>query len=131
MLSDNGRKVKNDLNYHMTHEEVKILYNHIVDHCQMKYEIYFWLALTRVMRPSEVLAINIMDFKHWARVDYSRLTFREAKTNKIRSNELIIEPVANLIKQYVITHNLKNGFLFPWHNRKNKTPFVYEESELS
>jgi hypothetical protein len=126
MLASNGRKVKQRLNYHMTETEVKIIFQYVREHCSLKYEIALLLLLTRGLRPQEMLAVNILDFKHEP-YPYAKLTYREAKTNKIRLNETIIPQVADRIKAYVLLnqHQIKDGFLFPFYNKKvNGQPFM-------
>lgn len=117
MLDDNGRKVKQNLNYHMKISEIKLIFEHINKHCAMKFEIALLLMLTRGMRPSEALAVNICDFSE----NYTRLTFREAKTNKLRLKEVVIPLVADRIRAYVELngHALKDGFLFPFYTKKS------------
>jgi len=132
VLPSNGVVVKQEYNRHMTFKEVKLLYKFIKKHCSMKYEIFFLLALTRALRPAEACAINIRDFKGFARGDFSRLTYREAKTNKIRCDEFILSEVAEKIREYVETHahQLKAGFLFPWYSKRGKhiTPYMTAQS---
>ena len=120
MLPDNGRQVKQYHNYHITIEELKVLLKWVKMHVKdSKYEISILLMAFRGMRPSEALAVNRLDFNK----DFTRLTYREAKTNKIRSKEVIIKPVARRIKAYfkMNKHRLIDGWLFPSHCNPVKT----------
>lgn len=75
------------------------------------------------MRPQEYLAVNVCDFS----CDFTMLTFREAKTNKLRINEPIPLLVAQKIRLYVQLNSfrLKEGFLFPFYSKKvNGLPFM-------
>jgi integrase len=117
MLRDNGKKVKQVFNYHITINEAKLILNHVKRHYATKYYIALLLLLTRGLRPSEMLAINVNDFTD----DFKRLTFREAKTNKIRIKEFIIPCVAEQVKAYIMLnrYGLKDGFLFPFYSKKS------------
>jgi integrase len=123
MLNDNGRKVKQHLNYHLKISEIKTIFEYVNKHCSMKWHTALLLMLCRGLRPAECMAINICDFSD----DYTRLTFREAKTNKLRFKEFIIPIVAQRIKAYIElnNHSLKEGFLFPFYTKKsNNRPYM-------
>lgn len=129
MLPDNGRRVKQHFNYHMTLEEVKVILQYVKMHCSLKWEIALLLMLTRGMRPAEVLSLNVLDFNE----DYSEVTFREAKTNKIRIKEVVIPEVAEMIRVYVAANTksryIVDGYLFPFHNVKSGgLPFMNTET---
>lgn len=111
MLADSGRKVKQHYNYHITPNELKIFIQYARQKSDPKYLIATMLMAFRGMRPSEAVAVNILDFSK----DYTRLTFREAKTNKLRFNTLIVKPLAKIIKTYITMnkHRLVDGWLFP------------------
>jgi integrase len=126
MLQDNGRKVKQTLNYHLRKQEVKVIFDYVHKHSPLKYEIALLLMITRGLRPSEALAVNVADFSK----DYTRLTYREAKTNKYHLNEVIITPVADRIRLYVEMNrfSLKDGYLFPYYTKKSHgNPFMTSE----
>ncbi len=118
MLNDNGKKVKQHLNYHLKVDEIKTIFEYINKHCAMKFEIALLLMLTRGMRPAEALAVNVCDLSD----NYTRLSFREAKTNKLRLKEAILPLVSVRIKAYIELNRfrLKEGFLFPFYTKKSK-----------
>lgn len=119
MLPDNGRRVKPKNNYHITPEELKFLFNYIRLHCDTKYEIIISLMAFRGMRPKEALACNMLDFSE----SYTKLTYREAKTNKIRHNQTIVKPLAKRIATYISMnkHRLTDGWLFPYNTKKTRS----------
>jgi integrase len=118
MLPDSGRKVKQQLNLHMTLTEWKIIMQHIKKTKSLKWFVFLNLLSFRGLRPVEACAINILDFAD----DFTKLTYREAKTNKLRTREHIIPELAKLIKAYVVLnqHNLADGYLFPYYKKKSK-----------
>jgi len=132
MLPSNGKKVKQYHNYHITKEELSILLRWIKKHIKdSKYEIAILLMAFRGMRPSEALAVNRLDFNS----DFTRLTYREAKTNKLRMNEVIVKPLARRIKAYfeMNKHRLIDGWLFPSHCNpvKKRKGIVYYQKFMT
>ncbi|MBD3203949.1 tyrosine-type recombinase/integrase [Candidatus Woesearchaeota archaeon] len=126
MLPSNGKQVRQTYNYHMTPDELQVLFKHVDEHCSMKYKIALLLMVSRGMRPSEALAVNVADFVHEPYF-FAKLTFREAKTNKLRQKEKIVKPVADQIYLYVKLNRfrLKEGFLFPFYTKKSEgLPFM-------
>jgi integrase len=121
MLADNGHKVNQRFNYHMSTEEVKTLFRYS-SRWSFKWQLLLSLCAFRGLRVSEALAVNYLtDF-----VDegFSKIIVREAKTNKIRTLPLI-RPLSLMINKYVAleAHRLRNGFLFPYYSSK-KLPFM-------
>lgn len=121
MLADNGRRLKQRFNYHMSTREVRILFKYSA-RWSFKWQLLLSFCAFRGLRVSEALAINYLtDF-----VDpsFSKLVVREAKTNKIRTLPLI-SPLSDMIRRYVALEGqrLRNGFLFPYYSSK-KLPFM-------
>jgi integrase len=116
MLEDNGRRVKQHFNYHITTDELKIFFHYIRKHCHTQYEIACLLMCFRGMRTSEALAANVNDFNN----EFTRITYREAKTNKLRMNEVVVKPIAERVKAYVEMNKfrLEDGWLFPYYKNK-------------
>ena len=82
-----------------------------------KFQLLVAICSFRGLRISEALGINILDFKDDS---FNRLTYREAKTNKVQQNRPIIKPLADMIKAYIYTnrHLLKDGYLFPYYSSR-------------
>lgn len=119
MLPDNGRKVKQHNNLHMTLSEWKLIMQHVKSTQNLKWFVFLSLLSFRGMRPQEALAINVLDFSD----DYRKLSWRECKTNKMRHREHIIEPLARLVKTYIVMNHYfecKNGFMFPFYTKKSQ-----------
>lgn len=125
MLVSNGRNPKVERNYHITTEELKLLFEYSRRYSS-KFQLLIALCAFRGLRVSEALAINILDFSD---TTFTKLTYREAKTNKMQHNKPIIQPLAEMIKAYVVTnsHRLSDGYLFPYHNKKQKRPYLRTE----
>lgn len=119
MLASNGRNSKVKNNYHITNEELKILFRYSAFY-GYKYQVLISFCAFRGLRVSEALAVNMFDFNQ----DFSKITIREAKTNKVRTLPLI-KPLQEMIKHYITlnVHTLKNGFLFPYYSSK-KRPYL-------
>lgn len=122
MLQDNGRQVKQERNYHITTEELAILFKY-ARRFGTKYQLMLLIGAFRGLRISEICAINILDF---ANSNFDKLTYREAKTNKLNHNKPIIPELATMIKTYVITnrHLLTDGYLFPYYASRRKAPHM-------
>ena len=122
MLKDNGREVKERRNYHMTTEELGLLFDYS-KRWSSKFQLLVAICAFRGLRISEASSINILDFRD---DNFDKLTYREAKTNKMQQNRPIIKPLADMIKAYVYTnrHLLKDGYLFPFYNSKSKAPHM-------
>lgn len=116
MLPDNGKRVKQQLNYHMRLQEVLEIFEYVRVHCALKWEIALLLMITRGFRPAECMALHTLDFS----VDFTRVTYREAKTNKLRINEAIVPEVAARIQAYCRMNTLKEGYLFHFYNKKSQ-----------
>lgn len=106
----------------MTISEWKNIICWVKKNKKLKWFVFLMILSFRGMRPQEALAINVMDFIQATghRDDYSKITYREAKTNKVRVREHIIKPLAQLIKTYVDMNNYfetQEGYLF-YHYRK-------------
>lgn len=128
MLNDNGRIIKIRNNYHITSDELKILLRYANECMSSKMQLLFALCAFKGLRVSEALAINIMDFEDST---FTKLTFREAKTNKMRHASPIIPPMAEMIKAYVSTngHRLTDGYLFPYYTSKKKAHMTTPTAE--
>lgn len=118
MLPDNGKKIKVRYNYHMSLEELKILLNHLREHYDIKWFLIVILQFCLGLRASEVLAIQIWDFKD----HFNYLNYRSAKTNKLIYDEPIMEPLKNLLIAYITNnlHRLEDGYLFPVYTGKRR-----------
>lgn len=123
MLPSNGRWTDSrELDYHITNKEMQILLNYVKEHYALKFYILLCLVWCRGFRVSEALFINFRDFPLRIKGDFSKITYREAKTNKIRYNEIVPQPVAELIRDYILTNSKLlghyEGYLFHRHNGK-------------
>lgn len=132
MLPSNGKYCNQELDYHVTNDEIKQLLHHVKQHYSQKMYLLASLVWSRGFRISEALAVNVKDFPLARYGNFSRLNFREAKTNKKRNNEIIVDPVAELIRDYILSNPLilthYEGYLFfrrngkRWHNMPVMTP---------
>lgn len=122
VLPSNGRYVSQEYDYHVCNDEVKVLLRYVRDRYSAKMYLLLCLVWSRGMRVSEALHVNFRDFPLRRHGDFSRLDFREAKTNKLRTNEIVVGPVADLIKEYILSNPLilshYEGYLF--HRRNGK-----------
>lgn len=122
MLPSNGRYSEPEYDYHIRNDELRILLEHIKDtHGEYSWQyILACLVWARGMRISEALFVNFQDFPLRLYGDFTTMNFREAKTNKIRSNEIIVEPVACMIKEHIVRNPLilshYDGYIFPHRN---------------
>lgn len=126
MLKDNGVVVRVENDYFISDEELVIFFQFL-----KRYSLKWSLAASLIafgagFRISECMAINLADFRN----DYSSLTFREAKTNKVRTVPLI-ESVREAVRLYVDLegHRLEGGFLFPTYS-SSRTPFMGRDSAV-
>jgi integrase len=127
MLADTGRRCKQKHDLHMTLEEWKIIMQHVRDNKSLKWYTFLSLLSFRGMRPAEACAVNILDFSD----NFTKLTYREAKTNRLRLNEPLIPDLAKLIKTYIVLnrHMLVDGYLFPYYKKKSKgKPYMSRDS---
>lgn len=111
MLKSNGRAVQERRNYHMTQGELKILLEWLREHSSMQYYTMVLLQFSMGLRASELCSIHILDWSE----DFTRLTYRAAKTNEVRTNEPVPEPVAKFVKEYVVlnAHRMRDGWMWP------------------
>lgn len=124
MLEDNGRKIKQKYNYHMTDEEVKIMFKYCRAYYATKYSLVLSVIAFRGLRPQAALAIN---YRTDLTPDFKRLSWREAKTNKLQLNRPLLPQLSEMIDEYVYLNkdSLRDGFLFPYYTKKSKgRPFM-------
>lgn len=118
MLTSNGRNASECRNYHMSITELTILLKFVKDKYDPKWFVAIMIQFSLGLRASEMLAIQVQDFKdHFRLLDY-----RQAKTNRMIYNEPVPEPLAKLIITYIFynQHRLKDGFLFSNYTGKGR-----------
>lgn len=120
MLPSNGLDPKTFNNYHMALDELKLLLRVVQKHYDPMWYLGIILQFSFGMRASEMLHIQVSDFSR----KFTRLTYRQAKTNRIIYNEPVLAPVSELVINYIYhnQHRLKNGWLFPG---KNNGPMLH------
>ncbi len=133
MLPSNGKPEIKEHDYYITPEELSILVKEMRSKKTKKdhWELATWFLILTGRRISEVLATQIQDFPLYKNFNFSKWTVRLAKTNKVITLP-IVEPLQDLIKQYVIKHQdkLVGGYLFPntttsYFDKPYRTPEQY------
>ena len=94
----------------MTIEELGELLNMLREQYDPKWYVCVLTQFLLGMRASEVLSIQLWDFKN----DFSKLDYRQAKTNKIISDEPVPSALRLALISYIVNnlHRFKNGYLF-------------------
>lgn len=115
MLKSNGKLIKQRKNLHMKLEELKVLIDFLKEKYNYKWVVAVMIQFSMGLRCSEMLAINIHDFKD----EFRKLDYRQAKTNKVILDEPVPEPCRQIILSYLSKniHTLKDGYLFGAHNK--------------
>lgn len=113
MLADNGKKTKQKRNLHILLEEFTILLDHVRTKYSMRWFLMLIIQFSMGMRCSEMLAINLADFSS----HFSKLDYRQAKTNKMIYDEPVPPAVQQLIIAFLIrnAHTCIDGYFFPRH----------------
>ena len=129
MLPSNGREANTKWNYHMTIQELSILLKYLKENVDPKFFVMVLTQFGMGMRCSEMLHINMYDFRD----KYSKLTYRQAKSNEILPDEPVPEPLQKIIIAYIYhnAHRMIDGYLFSdpkIHNKKNKMPTYTTET---
>jgi integrase len=104
------------INYFMTVQEAKIIWQHVCETYSTKYAIMMGFMMFRGMRIGEVCAINLYDFQDSR---FQKLNIILEKSHILDSFPILGE-FNKMLKEYVMKnrHTFKDGYLFPFYTNK-------------